>query len=145
MEGRDGTWDLRVHAGEGGKFVLGGILLEFALELLELLDGFLPGACDVGLLPRAGPSRAGMLDEQMAGAHLVGLLGSTGSVGRVKILRARERADRLVCMTLWNLPCRLLRHTVVEVRQSTRVAEANLPLRLSYTVLSVYTRDSSWI
>lgn len=164
-----GERHLRVHTGERGKVVLGGILLELLLKLLELFNRILPRARDVGLrtmpiatvvssthcallsgtathlFPRAGSSGTSMLDEQMAGAHLVGLLGCARSIGRVEVLCAWKRSDRLVRMALWNLPCGLLRHRVVEVRQSTRVAEANLPLRLSYTVLSVYTRDSSWI
>ena len=72
-----------------------------------------------------------MLDEQMAGAHLVRLVGSSaGRVGRVEELGTGKRADRVLGVALRNLPCGLLRDGVVEVRQTTRVAEPDFPLRL---------------
>lgn len=72
-----------------------------------------------------------MLDEEMASSYLVRLVGgSAGSVGRVEVLGAWKRTDRLLGVTFRDLPCGLLSDRVVEVRQTARVAETDLPLRL---------------
>lgn len=137
-------------------------MLKLLFELLELLDSLVLGSCDVGLypmsegivrlvsmllwvgssgyddetylLPRARPSATGMLDEKVTGSHLVRFVGcTTGCVGWIEILGAWERANGLFCVTLRNLPCRLLSDRVVKVWQPAGVAESNLPLRLSET------------